>query len=115
MKRETIFRKQVDKFLKSLGNTYEMSIQQKSIRGDADKILCCHGRFVWMELKTSEGVPDPLQAWKASQVKHQGRGIALTVSPDNWEAVKNFLTLLSEGLLIYDSNDLCRTGQPKIR
>ena len=51
-KPETKFRmSQVLPFLKTLGNTYAEPIQQLSILGTADYILCSNGYFVWLELK----------------------------------------------------------------
>ena len=104
MKKETSFRKnKVIPFLKTLNRAVYFPIQQKTIRGDADFILCCQGFFVWLELKTDEGAPDPLQVYKASCVTQTG-GISLIAKPDNWELVKNFLSLLDKG--VYDKNVL---------
>lgn len=58
---------------------------------------------MWLELKTDEGVVEPLQAYKASCVKQTG-GITLIATPSNWKAVRGFLTLLDKG--IYDKNVL---------
>lgn len=104
MKEESKFRKnRVDPFLKTLQNTFSISIQQTAIRGDADKILCCNGFFVWLELKTDVGEPSPLQQWKYSNVQ-KAQGIAIIARPRNWEKVKTFLQLLDRG--IYDRNAL---------
>lgn len=104
MKSETKFRtSQVTPFFKTLTHTSYFPIQQKSIRGDADFILCARGFFVWLELKTDIGEPDKLQVYKASCVKHSG-GIVLIGRPSNWEKIKNFLQLLDKG--IYDKNYL---------
>jgi len=104
MKKETSFRtNKVTPFLKTLNRSAYFPIQQKTIRGDADFIICCQGFFVWLELKTDVGKPDPLQVYKASCVVQTG-GIALIASPKNWAQVKNFLTLLDRG--IYDKNVL---------
>jgi len=69
-------------------------IQQKTIRGDADYILCVAGRFVWLELKKSGGKPEPLQKYKADWVEKCG-GVAMVASPDNWEEVKRDLLFLA--------------------
>jgi hypothetical protein len=84
-----------------------MTIQQVSILGDADKVLCCHGWFVWMELKDEGESPSGLQRLKAKQVRDAG-GIAICVSPTNWEATKAFLISLNGG--VYDKNLLRRIG-----
>lgn len=105
---ESAFRRnRVDPFLESLKpSTYPMTIQQVSIIGDADKILCCRGRFVWLELKDEGEKPFGLQALKARLVE-KAEGIALCASPENWEAVKAFLTALNGG--VYDQSLLRRT------
>lgn len=108
MKPETRFRKRVDVFLKSLENTTAESIQQASLRGTADKILCVHGWFVWMEIKTDEGDLTPLQTYKASNVRVKGKGIAFAARPGNWPQIMAFLTLLDKG--VYDSTLLRAIG-----
>lgn len=101
-KEETKFRQgKIDPFLKSLDNVAAETIQQKSIRGTADKILCVHGWFVWMEIKTDTGKLDALQIYKASCFRKAG-GIVLIARPSNWEKIKSFLTLLNSG--IYNKN-----------
>lgn len=104
MKQETSFRSgKVRPFLATLTRTIAFPIQQKTIRGDADYILCAQGFFVWLELKTDEGKQDSLQVYKASCVKQTG-GIVLVARPGNWHLIKNFLNLLDRG--IYDKNEL---------
>ena len=111
-KEETKFREKIQKFLKKLEpRTANFSIQQVAIRGDADKIICCNGWFVWMEIKTDEGEHEPLQKWKASLVKAAG-GKALVVRPKNWELVKGFLNQLNGG--IYDPVALRRIEQDEL-
>ncbi len=99
MKKETSFRKnKVIPFLKTLNRTSFFPIQQKTIRGDADFILCCQGFFVWLELKTDEGESDPLQVYKASCVTQTG-GISIVAAPFNWKLVRDFLLLLDIKLI----------------
>lgn len=99
MKSETIFRKRCDKFLDKLDNSVDFSIQQLAIRGDFDKIICIQGWFVGSEIKDEDGKPDPLQSYKASKVRTQGKGIAFIWRPQNDKDVKNFLTQLNAGVL----------------
>lgn len=99
MKQETAFRQRCDKFLDSLENCYHESIQQMTIRGTCDKIICIHGFGLWAELKDERGLPDPLQVYKASKWRNQGKGIAFIWRPQNHELVKKFLTLLNAGVL----------------
>lgn len=98
MKPETKFRtNKVDPFLKSLKNTMSFSIQQVSIHGDPDKILCVHGRFVAMELKAKGGGLSKLQELKLGLVQKAG-GIAIVANPDNWDYVKHYLSNLDGGI-----------------
>jgi hypothetical protein len=84
-------------FLKTLEHTSYFPIQQASIKGDADFILCAGGRFIWLELKKSGGKPTPLQVFKADWVRRT-RGVTLLADPDNWEQV-------ATTLLYYDRGD----------
>lgn len=86
----------VQPFLKTLANTAVFPIQQTTISGDPDYILCCWGRFIGLELKRRGGKPRPLQQWKLDQIK-KSRGIAMVASPDNWEAVKARLLMFDQG------------------
>jgi hypothetical protein len=97
VKPETKFRVyKVLPFLKSLKNTSYFAIQQISIRGDADYILCALGRFVWLELKDAGEEPRALQLYKADWVRRTG-GVVLIASPDNWRRVQSQLRKLDEG------------------
>jgi hypothetical protein len=79
-----------------------MSIQQVALLGDPDKLLCIRGRFVAMELKAEKGGSGrKLQRWKLIQIQKAG-GIAMVVSPTNWELAKWLLLKLDEG--IYDQD-----------
>ena len=97
MKSETLFRTQkVDPFLKSLKHAYFFSIQQKAIRGTPDKLGVVQGTFVALELKSEKGKVDPLQKFYLKEIEKAG-GLAMVVSPQNWDEVKLILTNLSEG------------------
>lgn len=95
----------VDPFLKSLDNCYVMSIQQVSLLGDADKVLCLHGLFVAIELKYGKNKESKIQQWKRGQINEKAGGIAIVASPANWTKVKYFLTELSKGV-IHDHKNL---------
>jgi hypothetical protein len=82
--------------LKRLLHTSYFPIQQASIKGDADFILCARGWFVWLELKRRGGEPTELQKFKANWVR-QTYGITLLASPDNWEEIRAILLKLDEG------------------
>ena len=92
MKPETKFRVNiVDPFLKTLKNCTSFSIQQVSINGDPDKMLCIHGRFVGLELKDVGEKPRKLQAFKLDQIKRTG-GVALVADRENWQYIKFILS-----------------------
>lgn len=97
VKPETRFRKRVDQKLKTIPNSYFESIQQRAIRGSADKIGCINGRFVWIEFKKDEKTePMELQKLKAKMVDKAG-GLVFVVYPENWEQVFHKLMDLGRG------------------
>ena len=94
---ETRFRKQkVIPLLLRLRNTAFFPIQQLTILGDADFILCCRGVFVWLELKDTGKKPRALQKKKADWVQKCG-GIAIVADPKNWDTVATRLQNLDAG------------------
>lgn len=96
-KPETVFRAgKVIPFLKTLKRTAFFPIQQKSIRGTPDFLLCCMGRFVALELKINTGKLDALQLYNMEWVKRTN-GVGLVARPDNWELVKAALLKLDAG------------------
>jgi len=80
----------VDPFLKKLPNTYSVSIQQTSIRGTPDKLICCHGVFIGLELKGDKGVLSKLQVYNLDKIKAAG-GIAMVSKPSTWDSDKEIL------------------------
>lgn len=102
MKPETRFKvNRVDPFLKTLKNTHVYPIQQASITGTPDRLLCVMGRFVALELKSEEGKPSPLQKWNLDETKRCG-GISIVACPQNWVHVKLRLQRLDQGEEIDD-------------
>lgn len=96
-KPETLFRHiLVLPFLKTLKNTHVFPIQQISIRGVPDLLLCISGTFLALELKTNTGKLHPLQVWNLAEVK-RCKGQALVASPANWEEMKIILSKLDAG------------------
>ena len=96
-KAESGFRKgQVMPFLKTLKNTKVFPIQQMSICGTPDLLLCCQGAFVALELKSEEGEASALQKYNLEEVK-RCKGVSIVAAPQNWEAVKKMLTRLDNG------------------
>lgn len=98
MKPETRFRTgHVDPFLETLKHAWFTSVQQVTILGTPDKIGLVRGWFVALEIKSTGKVPTTLQAWILDQI-HSAGGVALAVRPENWEAVKTFLTGMDDGI-----------------
>ena len=96
-KLETNFRQNsVIPFLKTLQNTMAFPIQQVSIRGDPDYILCVAGRFVSLELKSEGGDLAALQKYKKYQIEKCG-GVGFVANPQTWAAVKAALLQLDQG------------------
>lgn len=97
MKPETKFRQnKVIPFLKKLKRTKRFPIQQLSISGTPDFLLCSHGRFVALELKDTGQVPTRLQQSELDAVTRAG-GIAIVATPENWSEVKQQLLELDKG------------------
>ncbi len=93
---ETSFRvNKVLPFLKTLKHTTYFPIQQMSIVGDPDYMLCIRGAFVALELKRAGKEPRPKQQEKLDKVRDSG-GIAIVASETNWAEVKILLSLLDE-------------------
>lgn len=98
-KPETNFRGRVSKDLKKLPHTAVFPIQQKTIIGDPDYMLCINGRFVGLELKSEKGKPSPLQKYKLNAIKEAG-GFTAVAYPDIWGIVYEQLQLLAAGMQI---------------
>ena len=97
-KRETVFREKVRRKLKTLKNTWFTSVQQKSISGTPDIIMCVNGKFVALELKTNEGKLSKIQGYNIEQI-NSSEGYGLVVSPDNFETIFLFLSQISQETL----------------
>ncbi len=89
-KPETLFRQRVMRDLKTLPLTAIFPIQQRSIIGDPDIILCMVGLFIALELKSKMGKASKLQEHKLQAVRN-ACGVSFLVFPDNWDEV--FLSL----------------------
>lgn len=97
MKPETKFRVgKVIPFLKKLRHTAYFPIQQLTIVGDADFLLCCHGRFVALELKADGEKPRPIQQAKLDWVT-KTHGVSIVANPKTWEEAKSLLLYLDRG------------------
>jgi len=84
-KAETKFKEKVQKDLKTLNNCWFVKIQQASIRGIPDILMCLCGTFVAIELKRAEDAPrNKLQEWTLHAISH-ANGMSFICTPENWE------------------------------
>lgn len=91
MKPETKFRNsQVIPFLRSLKNTHRFAVQQVSINGTPDFLLCSNGVFIALELKSKGGKTSALQQYHLEEVTRCG-GVSLVAYPENWNEIKKCL------------------------
>jgi len=83
-------------FLKTLPKTAVFPVQQSSIRGTPDFLLCVNGRFLGLELKRSDhDHPTKLQEYVGDCIK-RSNGFYLVASPQGWDETKKTLKSLSE-------------------
>jgi hypothetical protein len=99
---ESKFRITVDAFLKALPKSFWESIQQRAIRGSADKTGCVNGIYCRLELKRSANAKrGELQNYLIGKARLAG-GYAEFVYPENWETIKGDLLQLATG-----SREMC--------
>jgi hypothetical protein len=92
-KPETVFRERIRPHLEKLPHTCIIPIQQKTIRGVPDFLLCIGGLFVALELKKdAKSKPDKLQEWWLNRIEHAG-GISLVANPENWDQIYEALQI----------------------
>lgn len=103
-KPETIFRNRIKPQLESLPRTAVFPIDQSSICGDPDLLLCVRGLFVAIELKVDD-TPSKLQIYKLNKVLG-AYGISIVATPETWEEIYLFLQKLAKGELKNDSSHL---------
>ena len=97
-KPETVFRERATKDIETLKNCWHCSIQQVSLVGDPDKILCLNGHFVALEFKKdAKEKPKPLQVYNGNKIKDKGRGVHFFVHPENWDDIFLTLQILDRG------------------
>lgn len=94
-KPETVFRQNtVIPDLRMLPNTAFFPIQQKTIKGDPDFLVCINGLFVAIELKSDKGQLSKLQEYKMNYIL-RARGITFVVTPGSWTKAYNILRQLA--------------------
>jgi hypothetical protein len=96
VKPETKFRQnRVIPFLKTLRNTAYLPIQQVAINGSPDFVLCIHGHFVALELKSEGGEASPLQKYILGWIEKSG-GTSIVAHPKNWPDIAALLKKMDE-------------------
>jgi Holliday junction resolvase len=88
---ESAIQAKLVKFLKEK-KFYFLKIIMAGSAGHPDYIACVNGKFIAMECKSSTGKLSPLQEWRKKEVEASG-GVWVTVSPENFEKTKKYLTL----------------------
>lgn len=95
-KDETKFKERVQRDLNKLNNVWFVKIQQVSIRGIPDFLMCVNGGFIALELKRSEDAErHKLQEWTLQSISHAG-GMSFISWPDNWEETFAVIQSLDE-------------------
>ena len=91
---ETLFKVKVKKHLDKIPNIWYEKIQQVTIRGTPDFLICYAGRFVAWELKKdAKSKATKLQQYELDGVAKAG-GVAVVVHPGNLEEQLRLLVLL---------------------
>jgi hypothetical protein len=96
-KPETVFRERIRPYLEKLPHTVVIPIQQKTIRGVPDFLLCSRGYFIALELKKdAKSKPDKLQEWWLNRIEDAG-GVSIVVCPENWSQIYEALQIYATG------------------
>lgn len=93
-KPETRFKIRILPVLRRIDLLYVEKIQQKSIRGTLDLILCVNGWYVVLELKVY-GDLDPMQKRNMVRIRN-ANGYAIETTPENFPGVQKFLKILAK-------------------
>lgn len=94
-KPETIFKARVRRDLKKLPMCWFAKIQQVTINGTPDFLMCVNGVFVALELKaTFNDKTTALQDFNLQKIGDCG-GFGIVTHPENWKTVYKFLYVLA--------------------
>lgn len=75
-----------------------MKIQQLSISGTPDFLICLNGVFIALELKTNTGKVSKLQEYNLNKIAKCG-GISIVLMPQNFDETMAFLDNVSKELV----------------
>lgn len=95
---ETKFKEKVATKLKTLKNVWFVKVQQLSISGTPDYLMCLNGVFIALELKTDTGKVSKLQEYNLNKIAKCG-GISIVLMPQNFDETMAFLENVSEELV----------------
>lgn len=84
------------KFIETMGG-WQVKFHANSFTksGIPDCLCCVEGRFVAVEVKSSQGKPSPLQIHQLKQIDKAG-GYAILLYPDNYDLFKDFIKCLKD-------------------
>ena len=85
---ESQFQQKVIQFLKSI-KAYEVKIWGGGFQraGIPDLLICCHSKFIGIELKTNEGKATVLQKYNIAKIQKAG-GIGIVLRPKTFQKFK---------------------------
>jgi hypothetical protein len=107
-KKETVFRRKLQKRLDLIPHSFWESIQQKAIIGTPDILGCIGPFFVAIEVKTNEGKLSELQKLKIGKIQKAG-SLALVITPNTMEFDLESLFHLSQTLSKHDGESYDQT------
>ena len=95
--KEASFRDRAMKFIRALPNTWSVRIEQQSVHGTPDCLICMNGSFVAIEFKRSEKAPiTALQTYTLEKIS-LAKGAAFIACPENWEIIASVLLQFAHG------------------
>lgn len=94
MKPETRFKLKVVKQLEKVDTLWLVKVQQVTICGTPDILMCVNGRFVAWELKVGSNKATNLQQYTLNAITKAG-GIARVVTPENLDECLEEIKCLS--------------------
>ena len=95
---ETRFKEKVALKLKTLKNTWFVKIQQLSVSGTPDFLVCLNGVFIALELKTDIGKISKLQEFNLNKIAKCG-GVSIVLMPQNYDETMAFLDNVSQEMV----------------
>lgn len=83
-KPETRFKNRIRPLLEALPGTWFVKVQQQTLAGTPDFLLCVGGLFIALELKSDRSARvTPLQRYNLEKIERAG-GKSFVAYPENW-------------------------------